>query len=157
ELKQINDQYAAIYFSETQVVNVLIAAEHARDSADFPVPTSLAVTQPNIITLIVHHRDGNPLNGNPFAYPVTPGLGWTLRIEEGTVATGPMDEQELREARERIERANPAAEPELPKIPSRHCVVPRLRGRSLRAAKEWLRDADCRIGTVTARQGATRK
>lgn len=158
ELESINEQYAGIYFTESDVLNVLISAEHAHDATGAPVPTSLAVTQPNIVTLIVHHREGNPLNGGlPFAYPVTAGAGWILRIEEGTIVQGPMDEQELREAQERVERANPAAEPELSNIQLRRCMVPRLKGRSLQTARDRLRQADCRIGKVTKRHGATYK
>lgn len=41
--------------------------------------------------------------------------------------------------------------------PTPHCVVPRLRGRSLGAARRALRAADCRLGTVTRLAGATAK
>lgn len=42
-----------------------------------------------------------------------------------------------------------------PVQPAAHCVVPKLAGKKLKAAKKALKKADCKLGTVTAKQGAT--
>ena len=49
--------------------------------------------------------------------------------------------------------AAPAPEPPKPAV--RRCVVPKLKGRDLSAAKAALRKADCRAGKVTQLEGAT--
>jgi sugar lactone lactonase YvrE len=76
---------------------MLIAAERAHDAVGTEVPTSLSVSEGNVLTLTVGHRGGN------YVYPVIAGAGW-----EGGYTTelivGPKDEQEVKEEQERIEK-----------------------------------------------------
>jgi hypothetical protein len=44
-----------------------------------------------------------------------------------------------------------------PPAPVAHCVVPKLKGKKLKAAKKMLRAADCRVGKVKKLQGASAK
>jgi hypothetical protein len=109
-LKLDDPQHAEVDY-EGGVTAMVIVPEPAHDANGAAVPTSLAVSEEDVITLIVHHRAGNPAAGGaPFAYPVSSGPAFI--IGEGTVIVqGPLDESEIREARERIERENPAAQP----------------------------------------------
>lgn len=110
QLESIDEQHAEVYY-EDGTVSFLITAEPAHDATGAAVPTSLSVSAGNVVTLTVHHRAGNPAAaGLPFVYPVSSGPAF--KVGEGTVIVqGPLDESELREARERIERENPAAHP----------------------------------------------
>jgi hypothetical protein len=109
ELRQLDDQHAAVFY-EDGVEAMQITPELAHDATGASVPTSLAVSEPNVLTLIVHHRAGNPAAGGaPFDYPIIAGAGWEGGIPQPIVIKGPPDEQELREARERAEKATPAA------------------------------------------------
>ena len=68
------------------------------------MPTSLSVSEEKIVTLTVHHREGNPAAGGaPFDYPVIAGAGWEGGTEP-VIVKGPPDEQEIKE-REAGERA----------------------------------------------------
>ncbi len=40
-------------------------------------------------------------------------------------------------------------------VPAKTCTVPRLIGKSLKGSKAKIRDADCRVGKVSKRKGAT--
>ena len=75
------------------------------------------------------------------------------------VIVGPPDEQELREAQERIAREKQEAlEREWAKEKvSSGCLVPRLKGKSLKASKKLLRDDECLIGAVRRQKGVTSK
>src|SRR3954454_16384526 len=74
-LKEIDERHAGVYW-EDGTLAMQIEATPAHDADGTAVPTSLAVTQPNIITLAVHHRAGNlAANGAAFVYPVTRGAG----------------------------------------------------------------------------------
>lgn len=149
ELEAIDDQTARVRYSDGHTA-LVITAEHAHDAVGSTVPTSLAVTGDDVVTLLVHHRAGNPAAaGAPFAYPISAGPGWEGGFST-VIVEGPKDEQELREERERIERERP-----LKADSSKNCSVPRLKGRSLKASKQRLREAGCRIGAVTKLPGAT--
>jgi tripartite motif-containing protein 71 len=75
----------------------LITAEPAADAVGTTVPTSLSVSEGNIITLTVQHKEGT------YVYPVVAGAGW-----EGGFTTeivkGPKDQQEIKEEEERLAR-----------------------------------------------------
>jgi hypothetical protein len=91
ELVQLDERTAEIRYENGHPATD-ITAEPAHDAEGATVPTTLSVTQPNVITLVVHHRAGNPAAGGaPFVYPVAPGEGW-----EGGFTTervqGPPDE-----------------------------------------------------------------
>ncbi|HEY7256334.1 MAG TPA: PASTA domain-containing protein [Solirubrobacterales bacterium] len=153
-LEAIDEEFAAVYHKESHSVAFLISAEHAHDASGAKVPTSLTVTEPDLITLVVHHRAGNPANGGAaFDYPIVAGEGWEEGYGEPIVVEGPMDERELREERERLEREirerNPPAAPA-----SSGCGVPALKGLSLRAAKRRLLRSGCGVGRVRKRHGA---
>ena len=155
-LKSIDSQYAEVVYEDGPRA-YLIQAEAAHDADGSTVPTSLSVSEGDVITLTVHHQAGNPAAGGaPFVYPINPGPGW-----EGGFVTeivvGPKDEQELREERERIAREErEALEAQWGKgEAAKSCLVPRLKGRSLKASKRRLREADCRVGKVRTLKGAT--
>jgi hypothetical protein len=86
-----------------------------------------------VITLTVHHREGNPLAGGaPFHYPVVGGSGWEGGFHTVEVPMSP---------------APPSAQP-VEEAPPPTCDVPALQGRTLKAARRALQDADCRLGPV---------
>lgn len=126
ELKAIDERHAGVFWEDgTQAMTITATAAH--DSIGTDVPTTLAVTEPNVITLTVHHRDGNPAAGGaPFDYPVVAGEGWEggFRTEEAIV----------------IEGDRPPAPPT--------CIVPDLANRTLRASRKILHRAHCKLGRV---------
>lgn len=78
ELVQIDETEAKVLYTVPgNHVAFTIDATLARDAIGTRVPTTLAVVEPNTITLTVHHREGNPLTGGaPFDYPIVAGAGW---------------------------------------------------------------------------------
>jgi hypothetical protein len=154
EMRQINEQEIGVYYSSGHIA-FGIQAEPASDAVGATVPTTIQVTGENVITLTVHHREGNPAAaGAPFVYPIVAGPGW----EGGFVPTeieGPPDEQELREQREREEREERQKAEEAAQ--AKRCRVPALRGVTVAGAKRRLLRANCRLGAVTRSGGVTRK
>jgi hypothetical protein len=132
ELRAIDDTHAGVYYTGSEEHLVLtIAAGHAHAADGVNVPTTLAVTQPNVITLKVHHRAGNPAAGGaPFDYPVIAGSGWEGGFQQHTVVGPPPTEQETA----------PAA----PVV----CSVPYLSGLTLKASRRQLRRSHCKLGAV---------
>jgi hypothetical protein len=126
ELRQLDERTAGVFYEdETEAFTIQAVAAHDADGAT--VPTTLAVAQPNVITLTVHHRDA------PFVYPVTEGTGW-----EGGFHTEPVVVLEPNQ--------------EGPTPPPPTCVVPDLTGRSLRASRKLLHQSHCRLGAVRGEQ-----
>ncbi len=157
-LEAIDSQYAEVKYEDGRTAFLIQAEEaHAADGA--AVPTSLSVSEGNVITLIVHHRAGNPAAGGaPFVYPVVAGPGWKGGFQT-EIVSGPPDEQELKEEQKRIAREKQEAlerEWEKEKAPS-GCLVPRLKGKSLVASKRLLKGAECLIGSVRKLKSATGK
>jgi len=77
ELRAIDDTHAGVFWVGTDTLAMSIVAQKAHDAEGATVPTTIAVVQPNILTLTVHHAAGNPAAGGaPFHYPVVPGAGW---------------------------------------------------------------------------------
>jgi hypothetical protein len=154
-LESIDSQQAEVVYEDGHRA-LLIQAIAAHDAIGASVPTSLLVTGSNVITLVVHHRAGHPGSGAPFAYPVVAGEGWEGGLQP-EVVTGPQDEQELREERERIAREQQEAlEREWARAEKRSaCLVPRLKGKSLRASRRLLRAAGCLVGHVHRVNGAS--
>lgn len=137
ELRQIDAWHAAVYWTETEPEHIAwsIEAPAAHDAEGKPVPTTIAVSAENLITLTVHHRAGNPLAGGaPFHYPVVAGTGW-----EGGFQTFPIEMPPP--------TVPPPSSPTTAEAPT-YCVVPSLRGKSRRAAARALRLANCRLGPV---------
>jgi hypothetical protein len=140
-LRAIDEQSAEVYYTDPEHHAFSITAELAHDSEGKAVPTTLAITQPNIITLTVHHRDGPAAGGNPFDYPVLPGEGWEGGFQPVEIL-GPPDESSL---------SSVPAPGELPPPPAT-CVVPDLTGRTLRASRKILHQSHCRLGAVRGEQ-----
>ena len=125
-LQQLDEAHAGVFYEGGHpAFSIAAVSAHAVDGAT--VPTTLAVTQPNIITLTVHHRDGNPAAGGaPFDYPVIAGSGWEGGFQTHHVEGPP---------REQI-------------APEPTCVVPDLSNRTLRASRKILHASHCRLGRV---------
>lgn len=130
ELRQVDDREAGVYYTDPGETRALaIKATAAHDAIGTAVPTTIAVTQPNIITLTVHHRDGNPAaGGTPFTYPIIAGEGWEGGFQTYWVVMPPGE----------LPQATPAD----------HCIVPDLGGRTLRASRKMLRRSHCKLGEV---------
>ena len=76
ELVEVDEQLAEVRYAGGYRA-FTITPEPAHDAEGATVPTSIAVTPPNILTLTVHHRAGNPARGGaPFDYPISAGSGW---------------------------------------------------------------------------------
>lgn len=108
-----------------------------------------SVSEGNVITLTVHHRAGNPVaDGVPFEYPVVAGSGW-VKVGPGIVVVGLLEES-LQEILERIARENQAGQVADPPYTGQRkgCLVPRLKGRSLKGARRRLRESGCTVGQV---------
>lgn len=131
ELRAIDDRHAAVYYTDPEHFAFEIEATPAHDAEGATVPTTLTVTQPNIITLTVHHRSA------PFDYPVTRGTGWEGGFQSVEIE-GPPDELQL---------AHPPIRDVL-EPPSPTCVVPDLSNRTLRASRKILHRAHCKLGRV---------
>lgn len=133
-LEQIDDRHVAVK-SKTGAVAWEISAAPAHDATGVEVPTTIAVSGENLVTLTVHHRAGNPATGGtPFVYPISNGAGW-----EGGFVT--------------VEVQMPSATEQTaaPQSPAPQCDVPALQGRTLKAARRALEHADCRLGPVHGR------
>lgn len=155
ELLQVDDQHAMVYYTENHHPAFGISAVSAHDAIGAEVPTSLTVSDGNVITLTVRHRAGNPLlGGAPFTYPIDAGSGW-VNTGPGHVVVMPLPEGVIEEVNERIEKANrgwPAANRG---HISPRCRVPRLKDRSLRASMRRIKQANCSVGQIRKRRGVT--
>jgi hypothetical protein len=126
-----------------------ITADKAHDFEGTEVPTTLEVSEGDVITVVVHHREGS------YVYPVSPGEPWIV-ISEGTIVTDPLPEGLLRETERVIIEANPPAViPRMPIPAAASCKVPALDDLSLKVAKARLRAAHCSVGEVHLAAGAT--
>jgi hypothetical protein len=139
ELRTIDDRHAAVYYTDGVHVAFGIEAAAAHDAVGKSVPTTLAVTQPNIITLTVHHRAGNPAAGGAsFTYPVSMGESYETGYATVIVQMPPPTEG--------------LAPPPLSAIMA-PCLVPNLRGRSLKASRKILGRNGCNLGPVRGERG----
>jgi hypothetical protein len=133
ELRQIDDRHAAVYSNDYERFVFEIEAVAAHDAIGTTVPTTLAVTEPNVITLTVHHRAGNPAAGGaPFDYPVNAGSGWEGGIQVHHVQMPP------------AETSPPPSVAAVVPV----CLVPDVTGKSLKASRRALRTAGCSLGPV---------
>ena len=140
-LEQIDERRAEVYKEADEVKHLafVIYAEPAHDAVGSAVPTTLAVSGANIVTLTVHHRAGNPAAGGAaFVYPVTQGAGW-----EGGFQTDYVDIPD-----------EPGPE-ELASEPAPPCIVPGLKGRPLITDRMRLKRAGCTLGKVRGRRSRT--
>jgi hypothetical protein len=136
ELRAIDETQAAVYYASEHLAFQIEAVEaHAADGAN--VPTTLTVTQPNIITLTVHHRVGNPAAGGaPFDYPVNAGAGWEGGFQPYEIDGPPLPVTSM------------SGVPVAAELPTPLCIVPDLSGRTLKAARRQLRRSHCKLGDV---------
>jgi hypothetical protein len=158
ELRQVDEHEAAVFYSSGHRA-FGIEAEPAHDADGATVPTTIQVTGEDVVTLTVHHRDGNPAAGGaPFDYPVSDGAGWEGGFST-VIVKGPPDEQELREQRERRERVarEEREAAERAALQAARCHVPALRGVTLAGARKRLRRSNCVLGTITKSRGVTAK
>jgi len=126
ELRSIDEHHAGLFYSDGFQTLTFTAIE-AHDAEGVTVPTTLAVTQPNILTLTVHHRAGNPAAGGaPFRYPVVAGRGYEGGFQTIHVAMSPTEQA-------------PAPV---------QCVVPDLTDRTLKTSRRMLTRANCSLGPV---------
>jgi len=146
-LREVDPQHAAVFYTDKQLA-FGIEAEPAHDAVGSAVPTTLAVSDRNVITLIVHHRAGNPAAGGaPFVYPVVGGAGWEGGFQTYQVTMSPPESA-----------AQPALAPgDSPGLLTRDCVVPALKGQSLKVDRRRLREAGCRLGDVRGIRSKTAK
>ncbi|HEX6667755.1 MAG TPA: PASTA domain-containing protein [Solirubrobacterales bacterium] len=136
-IEQVNDQELSVFYIEDHHSVLGIRARPAHDAEGAAVPTSLRLDEGNVVTLIVHHRAGNPAAGGaPFTYPVTGGSGWEGGFQTYQVKGPPGD----------------VPPPEPP-----HCVVPKLKGLTLSASRVQAKNAGCRIGAVRRASGVAAK
>ena len=131
ELRLIDDTHAGVYWVETDTLAMSIEAQKAHDSEGSTVPTTIAVTQPNVVTLTVHHRAGNPAAGGaPFRYPVVPGPGYEGGFQTIHVSMPPTEQA--------------------PAPPQ--CTVPDLSGRTLLTARKMLNRSHCALGPIRGKR-----
>ena len=129
ELIQVDERRAAVKYDDG-VTAFHIEAAAAHDSEGTTVPTTLAVSEGDVITLTVHHRAGNPaVGGTPFHYPVTSGVGWEGGFHT-SMGTWSIETQE----------------------PAPKCVTPRLTGNSLALARERLAKRGCTLGAIRGKR-----
>jgi hypothetical protein len=135
ELRPMSETEAKVFYEGGHEAFTIEAAA-AHDAIGAEVPTTLAVTDPNLITLTVHHRAGNPAAGGaPFDYPVIQGAGWEGGFQSVEIKMPPTQQS----------KAPPSAAEESRAPP---CEVPALQGRSLKAARRALLRANCILGPV---------
>lgn len=146
-LRWVSETEAVVEYPDGTVA-FTIHPEKAHDFEGTNVPTTLEVSEGEVLTVTVHHREGS------YVYPVTAGEGWTATYKEPVIVKGPPDEKELEEARRRTEEANLAAVIAPVGVPTVSCEVPAIQGFSLKAAKARLRAAHCSIGRVHLATGA---
>jgi hypothetical protein len=142
-LRAIDDQHAAVYYGDREVA-FGIAAQPAHDADGSAVPTTIAVSDGDVVTLTVHHRAGNPAaSGAPFVYPILGGSGW-----EGGFRTiiVPMPGPERM-----------PGDPVVQSAPTPECTVPILKGWSLKVGRKRLREAGCGLGEVRGARSKTAK
>lgn len=147
ELRQVDEQHAAVYYTEPEHLAFEITATLAHDADGAAVPTSIEVTGERDVTLTVHHRAGNPAAGGaPFDYPISPGGGWEGGFESHEIE-GPPDEAAQHAASLALASPEAASHPQ--------CKVPDLLDDTLRAARKQLRRANCRLGPVHGKRSRT--
>jgi hypothetical protein len=140
-MRQVSDQLIVAEYVEGGYSAFSLEAEPAHDADGATVPTTVELTEGDIVTLTVHYRVGNPdAEGAPFDFPITGGTGW-----EGGYRTISFEMNE----------PQPATESTPPASPAPTCTVPSLHALSLHAAKTRLRAAHCAIGKVHLAAGAT--
>jgi hypothetical protein len=147
KMRQVSDQEIVVEYFDYGVVSYSLHAPAAHDVEGAAVPTTIALSEDEegpVVTIVVHHRPGNPKAGfAPFRYPIEGGSGW-----EGGFRTISV---ELNEP-----KPPAAGPPPVASAPAPTCTVPSLHGFGLVAVRKLLRGADCGIGQVRLAHGATK-
>jgi streptogramin lyase len=78
-LKLLDSQHAEVYFSD-ETPALEISAELAHDATGKEVPTGLNISEGNVVTLTVHHQQGDA-EGHPYVYPIVAGAGFQVGYE----------------------------------------------------------------------------
>jgi hypothetical protein len=129
EMELVDEKTIEVFYVEGHQHAFSIFAEAAHDTDGATVPTSLSIPEGNVFTLTVHHRAGNPAaDGALFHYPINAGPALEVGFRPPVILGAPT---ELKRERS-----------------TSRCVVPRLRGRSLPAARRLLRRSGCSLGVV---------
>lgn len=137
-MRQVDEHEVVVEYPE-HVVAFTVKAPLEHDVVGTNVPTTLELSEKDVVTFLVHHRAGNPAAGGaPFVYPITSGAGW-----EGGYHVISF---EMNESKPPTPTTTAAPTP---------CTVPSLHGLSLKVAKARLRAAECSIGEVRLAAGAT--
>jgi hypothetical protein len=98
-VKAIDETHVGIYYAELELLAMTISAETAHDAIGKAVPTSLSVSEGNILTLTVHHHESGTV------YPVAAGSVFQPSYETIIVPGPPTKQQEEEEkARELTEQ-----------------------------------------------------
>ena len=92
-LKLNDEQHAEVYYEEGTPA-MAITAIPAHDATGAAVPTSLGISEGDVVTLTVHYRSMNS-EGKPFVYPVLGGASFQVGYSE--VLVGYRDEEEVGE------------------------------------------------------------
>jgi hypothetical protein len=138
-LEQLGDQTVIIYYVSDHTTALKISTQPAHDAVGANVPTTLEAAGGDVITLTVHHRAGNPkAGGAPFDYPVLGGSGFESSYQPAIVQMPPDEAIDIEPFKED------------------HCIVPALKGKSLRVSRRQLARSGCSLGRVI-RRAASRK
>ncbi len=145
-MRQVDDQEIVVEYKNGPLAYV-IQAVPAADAYGATVPTTVKLTEEDIVTLTVRYRSGNPAAGGaPYVFPITEGEGW-----EGGWHFGKGEFFEP----DPIPMMPTVYTPNAPSGSTVTCTVPSLHGLSLHAAKARLRAAHCSIGQVRLAPEAT--
>lgn len=132
----------SIYYEEEgrRRISWYVVAPPASDAVGAAVPTTIALSEGDLITLAVHHRLSDPAAvGAPFTYPIVEGRGWTGGFQTYEVQMPPQEQPQV---------APPPAPPPA-------CHVPALRHDSLDQARAQLRAGGCTLAGVHRHPGVS--
>jgi hypothetical protein len=144
-LRQIDEHEVAAYWQDGSGVEHLaldFIAKPAHDAEGARVPTTLDLVGRKVITLTVHHREGNPAAGGaPFDYPIISGEGWEGGLQTIVVPMSPPEASSHSDGTSEEAPSPPVASPVA-------CRVPGLHGATLDEARNRLHRAHCRLGAI---------
>jgi hypothetical protein len=90
-LEATSDEGAEVYYEDGEPA-LQILAQAAHDATGANVPTSLSVSEGNVVTLTVHHRKGE---GQPsYVYPIVGGAQFETGYEAVVVTSAPIAKEE---------------------------------------------------------------
>ena len=110
---------------------------------------------------LLFHPEGEILDGTELVSPITESgfsnaeIAFNVEVEPDCDHDGLGDETQDSDTSS-CHPAPPSASTGQPEAP-KQCVVPKLKGKTLKAAKKRARKANCRIGSVKLRGDVTKK